>query len=141
MWTMLWPILLVVGANTVYNLCAKAVPSGASPFAALSITYLVGAACSLAMFFITSKEKNLFTAFSQCNWASYLLGAASVALELGYIYIYRAGWKTGVGSLVANVTVACILMFIGFLFFKEGISFKQIAGVAVCGLGLFLLIK
>ncbi len=26
MWNLLWPMLMVVGANTVYNICAKSVP-------------------------------------------------------------------------------------------------------------------
>lgn len=141
MWTMVWPILVVVGANTMYHICAKFVPEGASPFAALTITYLVAAVCSLGLFFLTSQQKNLFTAIGQTNWASVVLGLAVVALEFGYIYVYRSGWKTGVGSMVANVALACILLLVGFLVFKEGVSLKQIAGVAVCGVGLFLLIK
>ena len=26
MWNLLWPMLMVVGANTVYNICAKSTP-------------------------------------------------------------------------------------------------------------------
>ena len=38
-----------------------------------------------------------------------------VGLELGYILIYRAGWKVSVASLVANLALACILVLVGVL--------------------------
>ena len=50
MWSMIWPILIVVGANTFYHICAKSTPEGVNAFASLTITYLVGAAFSAAAF-------------------------------------------------------------------------------------------
>ena len=50
MWNLLWPMLMVVGANTVYNICAKSVPDKLNSFAALTINYLVAAGLSLALF-------------------------------------------------------------------------------------------
>ena len=52
--SMYWPILLVVLSNTFYNICAKATPQDVNPFASLSVTYLVGAAASLAVYFLTT---------------------------------------------------------------------------------------
>ena len=37
-----WPIVLVVLSNTMYQICTKSVPSDMNPFASLSVTYLVG---------------------------------------------------------------------------------------------------
>ena len=48
MWNLLWPMLMVVGANTVYNICAKSVPDKLNSFAALTINYLVAAGLSWA---------------------------------------------------------------------------------------------
>ena len=31
MWNLLWPMLMVVGANTVYNICAKSTPGSSIP--------------------------------------------------------------------------------------------------------------
>ena len=64
-----------------------------------------------------------------------------MGLEFGYICIYRAGWKIGVVSLVANICLACVLLLIGFLVYKEVLSVWQIAGVCLCGVGLFLITK
>ena len=60
MWNLLWPMLMVVGANTVYNICAKSTPEKLNSFAALTINYGVAAALSLLLFFVTTGgEKNL----------------------------------------------------------------------------------
>ena len=48
-----------------YNISTKSTPQGIDPFASLTITYLVAAALSLLMFFVTGEQKNLLTEFSK----------------------------------------------------------------------------
>ena len=91
------------------------------------------------MFFLTSAGKDYFVELKKLNWASVVLGASVVALEFGYIAIYRAGWKVSVGSLVANIGLAVILILVGVIFYKELISIKQICGIMLCLGGLLLL--
>ena len=62
-----------------------------------------------------------------------------VALEFGYIHVYRAGWTVNRASLVAIIALACILVFVGFFLYKESLSIKQIFGIGICIVGLFLL--
>ena len=135
MFNYLWPILLVIGANTLYNITAKSTPPNVNPFASLSITYLVGAVLSLILFFATSQTNN------KTNWTAVLFGLAIVALEYGYINVYRLGWKLSIASLVANIGLACVLLVIGILFYKETVTLRQIAGLLVCAAGFFLLVK
>lgn len=141
MWQMLWPILVVIGANTLYHTCAKSTPADISPFASLALTYLIAGIVSVAMFFLTSGQKNLLQEVSKANWATIVLSASIVFLEFGYIYAYRVGWKISAASLVGNISVSCILIFVGLLFFKETISLRQLAGIAVCLAGLLLINK
>ena len=141
MWQMLWPVLVVVGANTLYHTCAKSTPGEISPFASLALTYLIAGVVSVAMFFLTSEQKNIFQEMTKANWATYALSASIVFLEFGYICVYRAGWPVSVASLVCNLTVCCILLFVGMLLYKEAISARQLLGVVVCGIGLFLVSK
>lgn len=141
MWQMLWPVLVVVGANTLYHTCAKSTPGEISPFASLALTYLIAGVVSVAMFFLTSGQKNIFQEMTKANWATYALSASIVFLEFGYICVYRAGWPVSVASLVCNLTVCCILLFVGMLLYKEAISARQLLGVVVCGIGLFLVSK
>lgn len=141
MWNLIWPILLVAGANTFYNICAKSTPDGINAFASLSVTYFIGAVLSIILFFITGNQKNFITEISKANWTSLVLGMSVVALEFGYISIYRAGWKISMGSLVANISLACVLMLLGLLVYKETISLRQAVGMIVCIIGLFLISK
>ena len=141
MWHMLWPVLVVVGANTFYHISAKSAPENIDLFASLTLTYAIAGVVSLAMFFLTGEQKNLIQEMTKANWATYVLAATIVFLEFGYLMVYRAGWPVSTASLVCNLTVCCILLFVGLLCYKEIISARQMVGIVVCGLGLFLVSK
>ena len=59
MFSYIWPIALVVLSNTFYQICAKSVPGDMDPLASLTITYLVGAAVSLGLFFALNRGADL----------------------------------------------------------------------------------
>ena len=141
MWNMLWPVLVVVGANTIYNISTKSTPANVNAFASLAMTYVMAALSSVVLFFLTSDSKNLFAELAKTNWTAYALGIAIIGLEFGYICIYRAGWKIGVASLVANISLACVLLVVGYFFYKEVITLKQLLGMGVCAIGLMLIVK
>lgn len=137
MFNLIWPVGLVVLANVVYNITQKTTPSDINAFFALTVTYVVAAAICFAVFLITGHEK-LSTEIHKLNWASFALGISIVALEVGYIYIYRNGWKMNTGSLVANIALAIALIAVGFILYKERLSVHQIIGIFVCIGGLVL---
>lgn len=141
MLTQLWPLFLVIFGSTAYNLCTKETPQNIQPFASLTLTYLVSAGIALILFFVFSEDKNLLAELSKANWATYVLGIVLVLLEVGWIYMYRVGWKLGIGSLIANIGLTCSLLLIGVLFYKEVITLRQLAGVLLCMASMFLLAK
>jgi drug/metabolite transporter (DMT)-like permease len=141
MWNMIWPLLVVVGANTIYNISTKSTPSDVNAFASLATSYFIAMLGSVVMFFITSDSKNLLVEISKTNWSALALGIAIVGLEFGYICIYRAGWKIGVASLVANISLACVLLLVGLFVYKEVITLKQLLGMGICAIGLMLIVK
>lgn len=138
---MVFPVVLIVFSNVFYNLSTKFTPSQANSFLSLTVTYMTAALLSFVSFILTSNTKNMAVEFSKLNWTAYVLGITIIGLELGYILLYRVGWKIGVGSLVANITLACVLLLIGVLFFKEGISIKQLFGMVICVIGLIMITK
>ena len=141
MWNMLWPLLLIVGSNTLYHICAKSMPEEAHTFGALTVTYLIGAALSAVVFITSVRPANVLTELHKLNWAPFVLGLAIVGLEAGNVFLYRAGWKISVGSVVGNISLAVVLLFVGYFLFREQITVRQLIGVAVCALGLFLITK
>lgn len=135
----LWPIGLVVLSNVVYQICAKAVPGGMSPFVSLFITYLVGAAASLAAFLALGRQANLLEELRKANWAPFVLGVVIVGLEVGFIYAYRLGWEVSVASVVQSSFLALALLVVGRVLYGETLSLSKIAGVAICLVGLYFI--
>ena len=136
MFSYIWPIALVVISNTVYQLCSKSVPKNVSPFSALTLTYLVAAVCSTLFYFVTSHKLNMFSEFPKMNWAPYVLGLVIVGLEVGFIYSYKAGWQISTASVVQSAFLAVALVVVGFIAYREALTWNKILGVIVCLIGL-----
>ncbi|OPJ63831.1 EamA family transporter [Clostridium oryzae] len=134
-------IIIIVLSNTMYNICTKSIPEKASPFASLFITYLTAAIITLIAFRVNKTDKGFFKSFEDLNWASVVLGFCIVGLEVGYIMAYRAGWNISMGSLVANIFLALMLIPIGIVFFREEFRIYKIVGVIFCVIGLLFLNK
>ena len=135
----IWPIVLVILSNVMYQLCARRMPNSVDPFAALTVTYLVGAAASLLLYLLLHKGENIIEEFSQINWVPFIFGLVIVGIEVGWIFVYRAGWQVSTAPIVQSAIVAVILIILGFLLFKESMTWNKILGIAVCILGLFFI--
>lgn len=135
----LWPMALVVFSNIAYNVASKSLPRDCSPFVALIVTYLTAATLSCLGFFWLDPQKNLVTAFQKVNWTGFVLGISMVGLEIGFIFLYRSGWKISVASLVANILLALALIAVGVVVYREHISLQQIVGIVVSLAGVMIL--
>lgn len=139
MWKLIWPILIVILSNTFYNICMKSMPSDVNAFGALMVTYLVAAIISGIIFVFAVGPSNVGVELSKINWTSIILALAIVGLEVGYVFVYRAGWTVSTASVVANIGLACVLLVVGYFLYKENVSFNQILGIFVCMVGLILI--
>ncbi len=135
----LWPMALVVAANILYNISSKSLPKDCSPFVALIVTYITAAFLSFVGFFVFETQKNIVTAFQKVNWTGIALGVSMVGLEIGFIFLYRSGWKISMASLVANILLAIALIIIGMLCYREHISLQQAIGIIVSIVGVGIL--
>jgi drug/metabolite transporter (DMT)-like permease len=130
------PIIIIIISNIVYHITTKNIPKEANSFLSLAITYLVGMVMAIAMYCLTSKPSKILTDVNKLNWTSYILGLAILGVEIGYLYMYRVGWNISKGSLIANVSLAILLIIIGVLLYKEHIGLYQIIGIVCCMVGL-----
>ena len=136
MFSYIWPIALVVISNIVYQICAKSAPKGMDPLASLTVTYLVGAVVSGALFFLLHRGGNLLREYRQLNWAPLVLGIVIVGLEVGFLYAYRAGWQISRASLVQSSILAVALVIVGALLYREHVTWTKFVGVGICLVGL-----
>ncbi len=135
----LWPVALVVLSNTVYQVCAKSVPEGMNPFASLTVTYLISAVVSCALYYLLNRNANLLRELRMINWAPVVLGVVIIGLEVGFIYAFRAGWQIGTAQIVTSAMVAVLLLFVGWLLYHEALTWNKLLGIAVCVAGLVLI--
>ena len=117
----------------------KSMPSDVNPFGALMITYLVAAIISAIIFVYVVGPSNVGVEISKINWTSIVLALAIVGLEVGYVFVYRAGWTVSTATVVANIGLACVLILVGYFLYKENVSINQIVGIIVCMFGLVLI--
>ena len=139
--TMFWPILLVVGADIVYQICAKSTPAEIDPLASLSVTYAVGALVSAALYFLLNRGGNLAREYSHLNWSAIALGVAIVGLEVGSIYMYKVGWTVSTGPLVKNICVMVAMVLLGALAYREVITPTKLLGIVICLIGVIIINK
>lgn len=132
----IWPVALIVASNVLYQVCAKGVPEGMDPFAALSVTYGVGAAVSLVFYFLMNRDGALLREYGQINWAPVVLGLVIVGLEVGYIFAYKAGWPVSTVATVQSAFLAIALLALGALVYHEPVTRDKVLGVVICLVGL-----
>lgn len=137
----LWPLFLVIASNAVYHICAKSLPAKADPFASLTLTYLLGAAFSAALYFLLNRSGSLTQEWQTMNWVPYVLGLVVVGMEAGNVYAYRAGWSVSTLPVVQSSCVTVLLLFVGLLLYHEGITINKVIGLVLCLAGLFFLNK
>ncbi|MBC7960015.1 MAG: EamA family transporter [Vallitaleaceae bacterium] len=141
MFIYIFSIVLIVASNVMYNICQKSTPRDANPFSALLVTYATAAVLTLIASQFYKTDKSFVASFKDLNWTSVVLGVAIVGLEFGYLLAYRAGWNISIGSLVANILLALMLIPIGIFFYKEGFEPHKIIGVGLCIAGLVVINK
>jgi len=134
-----FPVLLVACSNVLYDISAKTIPSDQHALGMLVITYATAALCSLILFYITSKEKSLTKELKKINWAVFVMVAGICGIDLGYIFLFRAGWPISLGPLVCNIGQAIVLIMVGILFYKEKLTKDHVAGICFCLAGFILI--
>ena len=136
MFSYIWPIALVIISNTAYQICAKSVPNTMDPLASLTVTYLIGAVSSGILYFLLNKNANLIAEYEKLNWAPIVLGIVIVGLEVGWIYAYKAGWQVSTGFIVQSAFLAVVLVAVGYVLYREELSWNKLLGVVICLAGL-----
>lgn len=134
-------LLLVVVGNVAYHLGQRAIPREANPVVATLAAYLVAIVVTLATIPLLAADGAIRTGWRALNGSTLAVGAGIVAIELGFLLAYRAGWRLSTASITANATVALVLMGIGALAYREALTAGRLAGVGLCIAGLWLVTR
>lgn len=136
-----WPLLLVVLSSVGYQVGLKEVAGVGDPMISLMVTYLAASAVSFVIYFFQSLGKeSFFRGVFSVNVSAMGLGLAIVGIEVGTLFMYRAGWAVNVAFVVANSLIVAALMLTGFLLYKEKLTLRQLIGVGISLAGILCIV-
>jgi len=135
---MLWLGIAIIG-TVGYHLVLKLLPAGVNQFLSMGITFAVGSLAFLALYAMAPGTSSAREAIGQLNWTTLALAGVIVCLDLSFLMLYRSGFELSLGQLVTQSAAALVLLVLGVAFFAEKLSMTNIAGIALCVVGFWLI--
>jgi drug/metabolite transporter (DMT)-like permease len=132
-------ITLAILSSALYHFSQKQIPAQANPAVSVIVTYVVALLLCLALLYFVPPQGGLMASIKSLNWWTYLLALSIVGLETGFLLVYRSGWNIGLAAVLVNVAASLILVPVALLYFKDKLSWINLAGILVCLIGLFML--
>jgi len=136
---MLATLGLAIVGQILYQIGQRAVPADASPLIVLAVAYF--AAGTLCLIF--AWPFGAFAAGASVRaalaWPTWLIAVAIVAIEVGYLTAYRSGWTLGTAFATASTTTVVALALVGWVAQGNALSAKQLIGLTLSCLGVWLL--
>ncbi len=133
------PVALIVGSVVLYQVSQKLLPAGMNPWHALMLYYGLALVMTLLAAVIDRPSQSFMESVRQTNYAVPLVALSIIGIEVGWILAFRAGNSLSLTGLIVNVAVAVVVIPVGLLFFREKISLVNLAGIALCLVGLALI--
>ena len=121
----------------LYNLVQKNQPVAVHPFQILSVAYLTAAIVSVAIH--RTVPSMGVTSLKSALLPAACLGLTIIVVEVGFMFVYRSGWKIGLASTVSTAAASAVLLPIGVVFLRDHITTVNLMGIALCVAGLFLI--
>lgn len=136
-----WPLLLVVASAVGYQVGLKEVSDVGDPMASLMVTYLAASVVSFVIYFFQSLGKeSFFRGVLSVSLSAIGMGLSIVGIEVGTLFMYRAGWAVNVAFVVANSLIVAALMLTGFLLYQEKLTLRQAIGVGISLAGILCIV-
>lgn len=134
----IWIFVAIISV-VCYQVLQKGISVNVNPAISLIITYAVALVLSCILYLIIPSSGSLLVAIKKANYTSYLLGAAVVGIEVGFLLIYRSGWKIGLAAPFTSSITNILLVSIGLIVFKEHITGLKLLGLLFCVVGIVLI--
>jgi multidrug transporter EmrE-like cation transporter len=133
-----WLVLAVI-ATAAYHIVLKLTPVVVNPLVSLAVTYALVTTLFATAALLAPDGAPLRDSLRQVNWTAAALASTIVALDLGFLLLYRSGFEVSLGQIVTQAAAAMLLIVAGVAMFRERLSLSNAAGVALCVAGLWLI--
>jgi multidrug transporter EmrE-like cation transporter len=137
---MMW-LGIAVAATVAYHVVMKLTPVSANPYLSLAVTYAIVTVAFGVVYAAAPGPASFRSAFGELNWTAAALGIVVVFLDLGFLMLYRGGFDVSLGQIITQSAAALLLVLLGVAFFAEKLSLVNVAGIALCVAGLWLINK
>jgi drug/metabolite transporter (DMT)-like permease len=134
-------IALTIAGNVVYHVSQKSIPAGVHPVVSVIVSWITAIVVSLLVLPFIPLRGSVMSEVARLNWTSFVVGAAIVAVEIGFLLAYRAGWNISLGAVTSNTAVGLILIPTGMLLFHERMTLTHAIGIVFCLIGLVLVTR
>lgn len=126
----------------LYHVCQKELPEGANAAAVYVVAYVVGAAIALGLLWTLFRPAgDTIATFRSLGWPAYVLAVAVILVDVGLLYMYRAGWPISQAPVFVSVASSIVLVVVGVLRYGERVTAANFVGLALCLIGLVLLTR
>lgn len=132
---------LAIAATVGYHLVLKVTPSGVNPFLSLAVTYAGITLVFSALYALVPGGAPLRESLQHVNWTALVLAITIAGLDLGFLLLYRSGFDVSLGQVVTQSAASLLLLALGVVLFREKITLVNGAGIALCVLGLWMVLR
>jgi drug/metabolite transporter (DMT)-like permease len=122
-----------------YQYFVKRVPASINPIVSVIGMYVTVLVLGMILLPLFPAEGGLRNHFRQLNWIQLALAVSVIMIELGFLLMYRYGWRLGTGNLVTGVFVNIILVGLGVTLLGEKLNPVNATGIVLCILGVVLI--
>lgn len=135
---MIGTLILVVTGQIAYQVGQRAVPREVHPLLILALAYAVAGALCIALLWPLGADASGARWRIALGWPTALIALSIIAIELGYLLAYRAGWTIGTIFAMASAGTVVSLALYGRFVLGNAISWRQVAGLALSSLAVWL---
>jgi|WetSurMetagenome_2_1015567.scaffolds.fasta_scaffold21783_5 drug/metabolite transporter (DMT)-like permease len=132
-------MIITIVSVLFYQILQKGISNNVNPAVSLIISYTIAILVSIILYFIIPSGEGFINSIKKANLASYLLGVAVVGIEIGFLLIYRNGWKLGLAAPFSSSITNILLISIGLLVYKEHLTGMNMLGLFFCIVGIILI--
>jgi drug/metabolite transporter (DMT)-like permease len=133
-----WLVIAVL-ATFGYHLVIKLTPGTVNPLVSLAVTYAAVTVLFSVAAILVPDGAPLRESLRQVNWTALALAGAIIGLDLGFLLLYRSGFDVSLGQIVTQSAAALLLIGVGVAVFRERLTVTNVAGIALCIAGLWLI--
>ncbi len=132
-------IILAILGGVGYQYFVKLIPQTLNPIVSILMVYITGIFLCLLLLPFYPSEGGLATQVRQLNWIQIAIALSVLAIELGFLLMYRYGWNLTTANITTGVFTNLLLIALGILVIGEKISPINGLGILLSIIGVALI--